>query len=261
MFVDQAEQELYILENYLEVTDRRVNAAHWDLDCEVCGVTRGFEVVKARRFSDEDHYDGPSFLHPKSIVFHCPVCDLFKLWVVFEVRIDEPIEGTTNTRRVVHIYKVTALPSEGLEEIAQLPEDPPALRVAYRQAVRAMDANAHMAAAAMFRRALQVITRDILGATPSTLARELQLLVGTEYNGTKLTDDFATNGYIIKESGNQGAHPDEDPDLLNFTQQDAEDLQRVFMELVSDLFIVPEAIKKAKADFLQRRKITPPAGQ
>ena len=63
-------------------------------------------------------------------------------------------------------------------------------------------------------------------------------------------------GYIIKEAGNQGAHPDNDPDLLEFTSEDAQDLQNVFMELVSDLFVVPAARDKARAAFLARRKIT-----
>jgi hypothetical protein len=107
----------------------------------------------------------------------------------------------------------------------------------------------------MFRRALQVITRDLLGVKPGNLAAELRQVVGRNYNGITVTNTFAQVGYIIKEAGNQGAHPDEDPDLLEFTQQDAEDLQNIFMELVSDLFIVPEAIQKAKTDFLARRKI------
>jgi hypothetical protein len=49
-------------------------------------------------------------------------------------------------------------------------------------------------------------------------------------------------------------HPDSDPDLLDFTQRDAEDLADIFMEIVSELFIVPAAMQKAKADFLGVRK-------
>jgi hypothetical protein len=120
-----------------------------------------------------------------------------------------------------------------------------------------MDANAPLAAAAMFRRALQVVTRDVLGAKPGNLANELREVVGKEFNGVKITANFSDVGYIIKEAGNQGAHPDADPDLLTFTAQAAEDLQRVFLELVSDLFIVPAAIKKSREDFLARRKIDP----
>lgn len=150
---------------------------------------------------------------------------------------------------------MTSLPSEGLEDIKELPEKPPALRTAYRQAIRAKDANANLAAAAMFRRALQVITRNLLGAKPGNLANELNEVVGKNYNGVVITKNFAEVGYIIKEAGNQGAHPDKDPDLLDFTPEDAEDLQGIFMEIVSELFIVPAAMQKAKAEFLARRKI------
>lgn len=66
-----------------------------------------------------------------------------------------------------------------------------------------------------------------------------------------------SNGYIVKEVGNQSAHPDRDPDLLDFTPEDAEDLQSVFMELVGELFVVPAAVERAKIDFLTRRKIKP----
>jgi hypothetical protein len=109
----------------------------------------------------------------------------------------------------------------------------------------------------MFRRALQVITRHLLGAKPGTLANELNAVVGTTYNGVLVTNNFAKVGYIIKEAGNQGAHPDQDPDLLEFTWQDAQDLQDIFLELVRDLFIVPAVVQKAKDEFLARRKIVP----
>ncbi len=142
-----------------------------------------------------------------------------------------------------------------MEDISELPEEPPSLRIAFKQAIRAKDANAHLAAASMFRRAVQVITRDLLGVKPSTLANELKQCIGKSFNGAVVQQNFADVGYIIKEAGNQGAHPDSDPDLLDFTPQDADDLQMIFMELVSELFVVPSAMKKAKADFMQRRKI------
>lgn len=63
-----------------------------------------------------------------------------------------------------------------------------------------MDANCFCASAAMFRRALQIITRDILGAKPSTLDKEIKSLIGVKNNlGITLTNDFSDNGYIIKE--------------------------------------------------------------
>jgi Domain of unknown function (DUF4145) len=255
MFKGDADLVEYVSAMYPEVTDQRIDQSHWDLACTKCKVVRGFQVIKREAFGYRDEkYGAPveRFTSPSSYLFKCPVCGQFKVWMVYELPYYDD-ESERHTR----YFRVTSIPSEGIEEISELPEKPPALRIAYRQAIRAMDANAHIAAAAMFRRALQVITRDILGARPGTLANELNEIVGKSFNGGTITENFANVAYLVKEAGNQGAHPDRDPDLLDFTPQDAEDLQRIFMELVSDLFIIPEATRKAKAEFLARRKIEP----
>ena len=257
MFKDQNDLIKYVCETYPEVTDQRINEEHWDLYCPTCKVVRGFDVFTREiqgyhlRRGSTTAWQEDFYLSPKGYLFCCPVCKVFKVWLVFEFDLREADEGKYSKR----YFRVTSLPSDGIEDIRELPAKPAALRMAYRQAVRAMDANAHLAAAAMFRRALQVITRELLGATPGNLANELKEVVGKSFNGATITHDFADIGYIVKEAGNQGAHPDRDPDLLDFTPQDADDLQQLFMELVSELFIIPEATKKAKADFLSRRKI------
>jgi len=258
MFRDRNDLYKYVTENYLEITDNRIDDDHWDLLCAECQMTRGFQVIK-RQLSGNmvERYDF-GMIRPKQefdfdfdapviYLFRCPVCKSFKQWIVYEL-------GLVDKKRY---FRVTSVPSEGLEDIDELPQNPPSLRTAYRQAIRAIDANAHLAAAAMFRRALQIITRELLGARPGNLANELNTVIGKTYNGVVVTKNFANVGYIIKEAGNQGAHPDKDPDLLDFTPQDAQDLQDIFMELVSELFIVPAAVEKAKADFLARRKIIP----
>lgn len=256
MFKSASDLITYVCESYPEVTDRRIDDDHWDLLCPHCKVVRGFQVIAHQAFGQhlrsynstyfrEDHH-----VAPRVYFFRCPVCQAFKVWLVYEFDFKNEADKVFKRR-----FRVTSLPNEGMEEIAELPADPKALRVAYRQAVRAMDANAPLAAAAMFRRALQVITREILGAKPGNLANELTQVVGKSHNGATITQSFADVGYIVKEAGNQGAHPDRDPDLLDFTPQDAEDLQRIFMELVSELFIIPAAAKKAREDFLSRRKI------
>jgi Domain of unknown function (DUF4145) len=260
MFRSTSDLEKYIQENYPEVTDHRIDDDHWDLECTQCKLTRGFQVIR-RDISGVDNarrYGGAiafkeDFHAPHTYLFCCPVCKAFKQWIVF--RIELPTGEAEKSKW--HYFRVTSLPSEGLEDIDELPADPPSLRTAYRQAIRAMDANAHLAAAAMFRRALQVITRDLLGAKPGNLANELNAVAGKTYNGVVVTNNFAKVGYIIKEAGNQGAHPDQDPDLLDFTSHDAQDLQDIFLELVRDLFVVPAASQKAKDDFLARRKIVP----
>lgn len=111
----------------------------------------------------------------------------------------------------------------------------------------------------MFRRALQVITRDIIKVPPAWgLGTELKSAVGMSYNGVTIKKDFADNGYFIKEAGDQAAHPDPNPDLLNFTAQDAEDLRKLFVEIALELFILPDVIKKARENVLNRRQITLP---
>lgn len=257
MFKNVADLKRYVVESFIEVTDQRVNESHWDFLCTSCKIVRGFQLVKRQVSGNEAQGYGRfsrDFNAPVVYLFRCPVCKAFKQWVVFELEFSKGESGGYRTR----YFRVTSLPNEGLEEIEELPEDPPSLRVAYRQAIRAMDANAHLAAAAMFRRALQTITRDMLKIKPGNLASELKEVVGRTYNGGTVTANFADAGYIIKEAGNQGAHPYKDPDLLDFTAQDAEDLQRIFMELVSELFVIPAAAKKAKEDFMARRKIAPP---
>jgi hypothetical protein len=255
MFETTDDHRDYIVANYPEVTDRRIDQSHWDLLCTTCKIVRGFQVLRRDIGISKTSYGRigeTDFYAPHTYYFRCPVCRTFKQWIVFNVQLKDAEEKYRD-----HYFRVTSIPSEGLEQIAELPENPPALRKAYREAIRSMDANAHMAAAAMFRRALQVITRNILGAKPSTLANELTEVVGKTYNGATIRNNFANVGYIIKDAANQAAHPDRDPDLMDFTPQDAEDLQKIFMELVSELFIIPEVTKKARADFLARRKITP----
>jgi hypothetical protein len=249
MFKSYADLTKYVRENFPEVTDHRMDKEHWDLPCAACKVTRGFQLVSRaiqhHRSSYHGAYGMVDRLSPVTYHFRCPVCSSFKLWILYELtfKIKKQDDEQVDTTRY---FRITSLPSEGLEDINELPEKPPELRTAYRQAIRAMDANAHIAAAAMFRRAVQVITRNLLGAKPGNLANELQEVVGKTYNGVTVTANFANVGYIVKEAGNQGAHPDKDPDLLDFTAQDAQDLQAIFMELVSELFVIPEATQRKR---------------
>ena len=254
MFINSNELKWYVMENYPEITDSRIDDDHWDFQCSFCEVTRGFQVTKRAISGDLTNYGqfDQDLDSPKTYSFRCPVCKGFKQWIIYELSLPD---STGKYER--RYFRVSAVPNDGLEEIEELPLDPPSLRTAYKQAIRAMDANANIAAAAMFRRALQIITRDLLGAKPGTLDKELNEVVGKSFNGGTISTSFASVGYIIKEAGNQGAHPDKDPDLLDFTPEDAEDLQNIFMEVVSELFVIPAAKERAKQEFMARRKITP----
>lgn len=254
----------YILDNYIDVTNEFDDKNHHTGFCSNCKKTVGFQIIErhvakcnVRPSMYSESYDS-DFTPPYSIYFRCPICKLFKVWIVFERRLKEErtVNGEIKIYGVDHIFRVTSLPNEGTQDIPELPENPPSLRKAYKEAIRCMDANCFLASAAMFRRVLQIITRDILGAKPASLANEIKSLIGVKNKlGITLTNDFSKNSYIVKECGNQGTHPDKDPDLLDFTPEDAQNLYNIFLEIVSDLFVAPIAAKKAKEDLLNKRKI------
>src|SRR5262249_27985172 len=156
-----------------------------------CKITRGFQVTsRVTQHISAGPYRSPGqedFHSPVTYWFRCPVCKAYKQWLVYVLTFKSKKKEDGSQISVDRYFKVPSIPSEGLEEIEELPEEPPALRTAYRQAVRAMDANAHLAAAAMFRRAVQIITRDLLGARHGTLANELNQVVGKTYNGATIT--------------------------------------------------------------------------
>ncbi len=215
MFKNVKEISPYLVSSYEDITDARLDDNHFDVQCETCNIVRGFQVVRKYYSVVEGPYDsnGDPIPLPNIIVLRCPVCFSFKIWIVYTHHVERKTKG--GVARIDKYYRITSIPGAGMEDLNVLPEKPVSLREAYRQAVRSMDANAHLAAAAMFRRALQIITRELLGVKPGNLAIELKDIVGLKYNGITITNDFQKVGYVIKEAGNQGAHPDKDPDLLS----------------------------------------------
>jgi hypothetical protein len=226
----------------------------------------GLQVVSihAKTYLDQYKNEHIFLTMPYSVVLACPVCKSRAIWIVY--RTETPPNGdgplpekgllTKSPFKTIRIYRIAAIPPEGKHEIPELPENPAALRIAHSEAVRCLDNNCPMAAAAMFRRALQIITRDVLGAKHGKLATELASLVGKENKlGVVLTTSFNKCGYILREVGNQAAHPDGDPDLLSFTHQDAQDLYDIFLKIVAELFVAPVAAKKATEGLMTRRKL------
>jgi hypothetical protein len=149
MFKDKHELQTYVARNYPEVTDRRIDHDHWDLTCTTCKIVRGFQVVQTNIHGRSSSKYGfqQDFDTPLTYYFRCPVCQSFKQWIVYKLQFlerDEEGKGVW----VDHYFRVASIPSEGMEDIDELPDDPPSLRLAYTQAVRSMDANAPLAAAA-----------------------------------------------------------------------------------------------------------------
>src|ERR1039458_3797595 len=136
MFKDTPDLRKYISENYPEVSDHRINDDHWDIECTVCKVTRGFQLTRKAVLHTQVGYSDykRDFDSPVAYLFRCPVCHAFKQWIVYEWQEQNAESGKWEWKR----YRMSSVPSEGLEDISELPENPPSLRVAYRQAIRAM---------------------------------------------------------------------------------------------------------------------------
>lgn len=250
MILSQDDFDDYVAETYPDVTEA-LEAKHRIFEyCPYCKARMGLDVLRReyiclplKRLPDLPEVKKPDTAYPYICIFRCPDCRAERRWFLYE------IDDRT--------YRIMSIPGDSGGEIDELPSDPPSLRKAYSESIRAFDANCPMAAAAMIRRALQVITRDILGALPGNLGAELKWLQGKPNKlGITLSQDFHDNAYIIKETGNQAVHPDQDPDLLSFTEEDARNLNTLFLDLVTDLFVVPEVTRRAKEEMIKRRKIT-----
>jgi hypothetical protein len=91
MFSDTDDLKRYVAENYVEVTDSRIDDDHWDFYCSYCKITRGFQVIKrdvsgiwSKRYHPPRHPDNfdQDFDAPLTYLFRCPVCHAFKQWIV-----------------------------------------------------------------------------------------------------------------------------------------------------------------------------------
>ena len=250
----------YLNDNFIDISDRFIDNQHISGYCPNCKRDVAFNITNYNNSTFISYAGGEPISQvvsgmPRVIGFRCPItgCGHFKIWIVIKTKVIEKLDNAV----VEKTFLLNSIPDEN-EEIIGIPNEPAHLKSAYKEAIRCMNARAPMAAAAMLRRALQVITRNILGATPGKLANELKELKikGTNNKlGVALSSDFSDNTYILREVGNQGAHPDDDPDLLSFDNDDAENLHKIFAEVVAEIFVAPAIAKKAKEDFLRKRKI------
>src|SRR5690606_7553382 len=115
------------------------------------------------------------------------------------------------------------------------------LKQSVSEAMFAMAHGKFISSSIMFRRALQIIAKDILGAKGNTLHKQLEWLTTNE-NLLKidLTDLFHDNSKLIKNVGNQGAHPDQDITLQDFSQNDLNNLHDLFLVIINEIFIKPK---------------------
>ncbi|THD66443.1 DUF4145 domain-containing protein [Robertkochia marina] len=204
-------------------------------------------------------YHNPySSAFPLFEIFHleCPSCR--RKSFIHAIAIYTTIEDENEDERdIVQHYRLFNLPEKEYQnELKDIPEEYELLRNCAREAMFCMAHSKYTSATIMFRRAIQIMAANILGAPKGTLARQLNWLKSNE-NRLKidLTEVFHENSHIIKEIGNQGAHPEDEISLQDFTKEEMDLLHDLFQSTISEVFIKPALLKSIQDELKQRRRI------
>jgi len=154
-------------------------------------------------------------------------------------------------------YKLYRLPVSDENFINQdIPGEYVSLKDTTADAAFCLTHSKYIAAAILFRRAIQILAKDILGGVGRNLFEQLQWLKTNKNNlNVDLSEVFHDNAKIIKDIGNQGAHPDEDITLHNFSKEDAEGLHDLFITIIHEVFVKPAKLKTLQEDLMKSRKL------
>jgi hypothetical protein len=261
--LNEEEFELYIKTNYECIVELKNEDIKTEMSgqCDVCQ-QHAFLKVHSRTFNST--YYSRSEIYPQLVNFlvECPNCRRlsFLLTVQFAQFTptgtkDEYGEDDFNT--TYQFYKLCRIPT--IEENfanKDIPDEYKSLKETIIEASFCLSHNRNIAAAILFRRAIQILAKDILGAIGKTLYLQLEWL---KNNKNKLAIDlsavFHDNAKIVKDIGNQGAHPDDDISLQIFTKDDANGLHDLFVSIIHEVFIKPEKMKAIQEELRKSRKL------
>jgi len=231
--------------------------------CKTCKENARFEIKRLYALA---HDEAADFI-PGMIQIQCPTCLEYMVLLVFLHK--EYRDFSTE----VYLYKVFPSqdqPHELPESVRNISEN---LSKSYKEAIKCWNAGAYMGASAMFRRCLQIFLREILQVRhPSNKLEEE--IKEAERSG-KLGMVSALNAELLQKIGNQSAHPPkqepiaqvlgtdlveagdgyEMEEVADFTEEDAAELHRYLLEIIDEKFTIPEAIKQARQDVIDRRSI------
>ena len=257
---NEEEFQEYIIRNYECVIENQ--SAEINIEtagtCEICK-RDVFLKVHSRAYNFAySRVDGlPRFV---TYLIECPHCrrvSFLKTVQFEEIDIIKDEDGEDEHVKVYKSYKLFRLPT--IEESfanKDIPEVYTSLKNTISEASFCLSHGRNIASAILFRRGLQILTKDILGATGKTLYLQLEWLKSNKNKlGIDLNETFHVNAKIIKEIGNQGAHPEEDITLQNFTKEDADGLHDLFISIIHETFVKPSKMKMLQDDLKKSRKL------
>lgn len=248
------EFEKYIRENYKLILTNNSSAISEDFAgfCDTCDKDVFLRIGsrwKTHVFGVDNY---PFFV---TFFIQCPKCK--KQSFIESVVLAKPTTVGGRTTYDYEHYKLLQLPTQDVTfETQDIPEEYILLKKTVTEAKYNLLNSQYMSAAMMYRRALQILAKQILGAKGRTLFDQLKWLQENENNlKINLTELFHDNSKLIREVGNQSAHPEDDEDLHEFNEADANALHDLFLLLVNDVFVLPEKIKAMKVELANRRKL------
>ena len=208
-------------------------SGEFDGDCDYCKKDVFFKLISSSYsfgvFRQDSDY--PTFY---TLQLKCPKC----LRVVIKQLVKIKVEEIYNSKGVLmetninvddekyddeefnyknkfFIFELLSIPTTEISEtLENIPSHYSSLRETIAEAKFAMNHHKNISATILFRRGLQIIVKDILGAQGKTLYNQLEWLK-TNQNilNVDLSEVFHDHSKLVKDIGNQGAHPDIDFEL------------------------------------------------
>ena len=252
--LDQKGFEQYIRDNHqlIWTNDSSSVSENQSGHCDFCQKDVFLRI--SSRWHDSPYSKGnlPNFV---TFFIQCPNCKRQSFILAVVLPRLEKYDG--GSKCVYDHYKLFNLPTQESQfETKDIPKEHTLLKKTVLEAKYTLQHSQFMSATIMFRRALQILAKDILGAKGNTLFKQLEWLKTNENNlKVNLTELFHDNSKLIRQVGNQGAHPDEDKELQEFTEKDANAVHDLFLLLVNEVFVIPAKLKAMKSELTERRKL------
>lgn len=224
--------------------------------CDACG-RDAFLKIHSRSYSYAFQLkELPSFVN---FLIECPKCRRRSFLQTLQVEKRKIVEeeGKKISSFTYEYFKLYRLPiSEESFINEDIPSEHKSLRKTVSEANYCLTNSQFIASAILFRRAIQIVVKEVLGAKGKTLFNQLEWLKSNPNNlAIDLTDVFHDSTKIIKDIGNQGAHPDDDITLHDFKKEDANGLHDLFISIIHEIFIKPAKMKALKDELKANRKL------
>lgn len=256
------EFEKYVRTNFDLIYEAETSELKTELDSHCDSCQRDVFMKIHSRTYQQSNYSNKGLPDFVTYYMECPGCKRKAFIKTVRIGFEKPTgkkdeDGDDETLFVLQHYRLFRLPEREESYVNKdIPEEYETLKNTVSEANFCLTHSKNLSAAILYRRAIQIIVKDILGGTGKNLFLQLEWLKNNKNKlGIDLTEIFHDNSKIIKDIGNQGAHPDDDISLHNFTKQDAEGLHDLFLSIIHEIFVKPTKLKAIQDELKQNRKL------